>query len=81
MDAPLTPAGKTGRSATAWLTGVTDEMLQKEREEILNATQEDIRGLSGLVAAILEDHMLCVIGNEEKLKEEKGMFLTLENLM
>ncbi len=81
VDAPLTPAGKTGRSATAWLTGVTDEMLQKEREEILNATQEDIRGLSGLVAAILEDHMLCVIGNEEKLKEEKGMFLTLENLM
>lgn len=81
VDAPLTPAGKTGRSATAWLTGVTDEMLQKEREEILNATQEDIRGLSGLVEAILEDNMLCVIGNEEKLNEEKGMFLSLEQLM
>ncbi len=81
VDAPLTPAGKTGRSATAWLTGITEEMLQKEREDILSATQEDIRALSGLVAAVLEDNMLCVIGNEEKLKEEKGMFLSLEHLM
>ena len=31
VDAPLTPAGKTGRSATAYLTGITEEMLQKER--------------------------------------------------
>ena len=81
VDAPLTPAGKTGRSATAWLTGITEGMLQKEREDILSATQEDIRALSGLVAAVLEDNMLCVIGNEEKLKEEKGMFLSLEHLM
>ncbi len=64
-----------------FVTGITEEMLQKEREDILSATQEDIRALSGLVAAVLEDNMLCVIGNEEKLKEEKGMFLSLEHLM
>ncbi len=80
VDAPLTPAGKTGRSATAYLTGVTEEMLQKEREEILNAGQEDIRNLSGLVKAVLEEHAFCVIGNEEKLKEEKELFMELKNL-
>lgn len=81
VDAPLTPAGKTGRSATAWLTGITEEMLQKEREEILNATPEDIRGLSGIVKAVLADDVLCVIGNEEKLKEEKELFMELKNLL
>ena len=80
VDAPLTPAGKTGRSATAYLTGVTYEMIQKERREILNATQQDIRALSGIVEAILKEDALCVIGNEEKLKEEKGLFKELKNL-
>lgn len=80
VDAPLTPAGKTGRSATAYLTGITEEMLQKEREEILQASQEDIRSLSGIVRAILQENAFCVIGNEEKLKEEKELFLELKNL-
>ena len=80
VDAPLTPAGKTGRSATAYLTGVTEEMLQKEREEILNASQEDIRNLSGLVKAVLAEHAFCVIGNEEKLKAEQELFMELKNL-
>lgn len=80
VDTPLTPAGKTGRSATAYLTGVTYDMIQKERQQILNATQEDIRALSGIVEAILKEDALCVIGNEEKLKEEKGLFKELKNL-
>ncbi len=80
LDAPLTPSGKTGRSATAYLTGVTDEMIQKERQQILNASQEDIRNLSGIVRAILKEEAICVIGNEEKLKEEKALFTELKNL-
>ena len=55
-------------------------MIQKERQQILNATQEDIRELAGIVEAILKEDALCVIGNEEKLKEEKGLFKELKNL-
>lgn len=80
VDAPLTPSAKTGRSATAYLTGVTDEMLKKERQEILNATQEDIRSLSGIVRAVLKEDAFCVIGNEEKITEEKELFKELKNL-
>lgn len=80
VDAPLTPAAKTGRSATAYLTGVTEEMLKKERQEILNATQEDIRGLSGIVRAVLGEGAFCVIGNEQKLTEEKELFQEIKNL-
>lgn len=80
IDTPLTPAGKTGRSATAYLTGMTYEMIQRERQEILNATQQDIRDLSGIIEAILKEDALCVIGNEERLKEEKELFGELKNL-
>lgn len=80
VDTPLTPAGKTGRSATAYLTGMTYEMIQRERQEILNATQQDIRDLSGIIEAILKEDALCVIGNEERLKEEKELFGELKNL-
>lgn len=80
LDAPLTPAGKVGRSATAYLTGITYQMIQQEREQILNATQEDIRALSSIVEAILQEDAFCVIGNEEKLKEEKELFMELKNL-
>lgn len=80
VDAPLTPAAKTGRSATAYLTGVTEEMLKKERQEILNATQEDIRNLAGIVRAVLKEDAFCVIGNEEKITEEKDLFRELKNL-
>lgn len=55
-------------------------MLQKEREEILHANQEDIRKLSGIVRSVLNENAFCVIGNEEKLTEEKKLFLELKNL-
>ncbi|MFR4784135.1 MAG: hypothetical protein ACLUAR_15700 [Pilosibacter sp.] len=46
IDTPLTPSLQGSRGLSAWYSGVTDEMLKKEREEILNATVEDIRALT-----------------------------------
>ena len=44
------------------------------RNEVLNAGQEDIRALAPIIEAILAEDCICVIGNEEKLQEEKDMF-------
>lgn len=80
LDRPLTPSGKGERSLTAYLMGVTYEMLQKEREEILSATQETIRALAPRIRAVLEDGAICAIGSEEKiahsavLKEKRNLF-------
>ena len=54
-------------------------MIQQERREILEASQEDIRRLARVVEAVLEAGQLCVIGSEEKIEEEKEMFETLTN--
>lgn len=80
MDTPLNPSAKGARSMTAYLQELTYEELQKEREQIIGATAEDIRALKDLLASVLLDEAICVIGNEEMLKENKEMFLHLENL-
>ncbi len=80
LDAPLMPSAKARRSQGLYFAGVTEEALQKERDEILNATQEDIRSLAGIVRAVLDEGAFCAIGNEERLKEEKGLFLELKDL-
>lgn len=80
LDAPLTPAAKGLRSMSAYLSGVTDEDVQKERDEVLQATAADIRALEPLVASILDDDCLCVIGNEDMLTKEEDMFIHLEDL-
>lgn len=80
MDTPLNPSAKGARSMTAYLQGLTETDLQKERDQVLNVSAADIRALKGLIQSVLEDEDICVIGNEETLKNEKEMFLQLENL-
>ncbi len=80
LDTPLTPAQKGARSLSACLTGVTDEMMQKEREEILDVTEADIRALSELVKAVLDTGALCVIGNAGQVREAGELFGEVKTL-
>ncbi len=80
LDAPLVPSSLAKFSQYAYFSRVTAEMLRQEREEILNAGPEDIRALAGIVRAVLAEGAICAIGNEEKMREEKGLFRELKNL-
>ena len=57
-----------------------DEMLKKEREEILNATVEDIRALAPITKAVLETGAVCVVGNEDKIKADRELFKEIKPL-
>ena len=80
LDVPLPPSSKGSRSISAYLTGVTDADIQRERDEVLAATPEDIRALEPLVKSILSYDCICVIGNEDMLTKESELFLHLEDL-
>lgn len=80
MDAPMNPFAKGERSMTAYLQGLTFEEIQKERDEIIGATAQDIKNLKALIASVLDDKNICVIGNEETLKKEAELFKELKNL-
>ncbi len=78
LDAPLNPSAKGARSMTAYLQGLTYEEIQKERDEILGASDADIRAFGGLLEAVLSDGAFCVVGGEEVLRRNSEMFLHLE---
>lgn len=80
MDVPMTPATKGTFSLGAYLTGLSYEDMQKERDELLCTQPEDIRALAAYIRAFMEDRCLCVIGNEEKVKESKQLFGHIEPL-
>ena len=81
LDTPMNPEAKGSRSLSAYLEGITYEQIQKERNEILNAQPEDIRRLADLVEAVLKKDSICVIGNENMIKESAWLFENVEKLI
>ena len=80
LDMPMNPAAKGLYSLSAYMCGLTDEMLQKERDEVLNTQPEDIRRLSEYIEAFMKDELFCVVGSAGKIKEKEEMFGKIENL-
>lgn len=80
MDTPQTPSLKGSRGLSAYLSHVTEEMMQQERDQVLQATAEDIRALAEQVRGVLATGSFCVVGNEEKIEANRGMFGRVENL-
>lgn len=77
IDQPLTPAAKGERSMNLYMNKVSADMIREERNQILDATQEDIRSLSRVAEAILKAGQICVIGSEEKIEEDRELFDTI----
>lgn len=80
LDTPMTPAVKGNYSRGGYLTGLTMEKVQKERDELLATTADTLRKLSGYIQAFMDNDCLCVVGNGEKIKENKQLFMQVDQL-
>ena len=56
------------------MTGVGAARLQKERDEVIDATVESIRALAPSIRGALDQGYICVIGNENTIEENKELF-------
>ncbi|AKT54291.1 insulinase family protein [Selenomonas sp. oral taxon 478] len=74
VDAPMTPQMKGDIAATFHLRGITQGDRQRARDEILTAQQADIRALAPLVADAMQANVRCVLGGEEKIRENAALF-------
>ncbi|MBQ8682583.1 MAG: insulinase family protein [Selenomonadales bacterium] len=81
IDMPLTPAMKGEAAAECFLRGISHDDLQAERNEILGATQADIRAAGELIRAAMAENCLCVVGSEEKIRGSEAMFGSIASLM
>jgi len=80
IDTPLTPNNKGVRSMTAYLTNLTEEISQKERDAVLSTKQEDIRALAPLVRSVIDQDNLCVLGSEKQIEDSKKLFMNVKTL-
>ncbi|MBO4377082.1 MAG: insulinase family protein [Lachnospiraceae bacterium] len=80
LDTPLNPAARGYNSLVAYMSAITDEVIQKEREQVIDTSVEDIRACAKIVRAFMDRHSLCVVGNSGKIDENKDLFDTTRNI-
>ena len=80
IDRPMTPASKGDRSMNLYMNRISADMIRKERNQILDANEQDIRSLADIVEAVLKCDQICVIGSEERIEEQKELFKEVRNL-
>lgn len=64
-----------------YLSGTKQEDLQKEREELISTSAEDIRNFAPVVDSILKQNYLTVVGGETKIKENERNFMAIKDLV
>ena len=80
LDFPKTARQKAASSMNAYMTGVTYEDVQREREEALDVTVEQLRECADMIDDVIAQNYVCTIGNEAKVRECADMFDTLAAL-
>lgn len=80
LDAPLSPSAEGAFSFAAYLMGITDADLQRERDQVLAANASSIRGLAPYVEAAVDGGLICAIGNEDKILAAKDNFKVVESV-
>lgn len=83
MDSYQLPDTKGFSSALRMITGETDELRQRRRDEVLGATVKDFRELGDMLDAVRHNGTIVVVGGEEALKKGNvdGLDLTLETVI
>jgi Zn-dependent M16 (insulinase) family peptidase len=80
LDTPMTPAMKGAYGLSAYMSGMTYAWLQRERDELLGIDEGKLRALHHYIEAFIEDDCFCVVGSEEKLRENEGLFMSVKPL-
>ena len=79
IDQPMTPVTKGERSMNLYMNKVSADMIREERNQILDATQDDIRALYRVAEAVLKAGQVCVIGAEDKIEKNRDVFDNVTN--
>lgn len=81
LDHPLTNSMKGEVATSYYLSNITQDDVQKEREEVLSVEVNTIRNFAPLVGDLMKQNYICVLGNEGKLKENSDIFNELKKVI
>ncbi len=80
-DQPISNGIKGDIAVSYYLSNFSYEELQKEREEILSADINTIKSFAPMIRDLMKEDYICVIGNEEKIKENKNLFNSIKKVI
>lgn len=80
LDAPLTPAADGAQSDLMYRCGITEEELQKQRDEVLACNKDAIRALVPYLEAIFDVDCKSALGDEDVIEKEKDLFKVIRSL-
>jgi presequence protease len=80
LDNPLTPSQKGDVALRYYLEKSKPEDVQRERDEVINTTLGDIKAMKKMIADVLNQKVICVYGNEEKIQSQKELFGKIEKI-
>ncbi|MCM1202832.1 MAG: insulinase family protein [Bacteroidales bacterium] len=79
LDAPMTPSAEGAYDFLCYLSGITDEQLQQDRDEVLLTKTAAIRELAPYVEAVMDSDIVCAIGDEQIIRKEKNLFKEIKS--
>lgn len=79
MDIPRTNSMRLEQIAVQYLKDLPDSLRQRVRDEVLDVTNEDLRALGRVVADMLSDGYICVVGGKQPIEENKELFNSIIN--
>ena len=80
LDTPLTPKSSGLRSRMAYYSHVSFDDIQRERDEVLGCDRDAVRELSPFLDCIRDSGYVCVLGSEEKIKDNAEIFTEIRTL-
>lgn len=80
LDPALTPHMKGQIATIRYISNISQEEVQKTRDEVLSTKLEDIRALSPILEDTMKQDYLCVLGNENKIRENSEVFKNIVKL-
>ncbi len=80
MDFPYSPSVRGSIDLSLYLSGITPALQQRERDEVLDCTVDDLKALAPYMEAILQGNNICAVGSGVKIDEDKDLFDRLINL-
>ena len=81
LDNPLTPSDQGNVALRDYFFKRTQADAQKERDEVLSTTLDDVKAYGKMITDIVEKNNYCVYGSEEKIEENKDLFDELVKLV
>jgi presequence protease len=77
LDQPLSESARGSKSFSNYFMQLDAAYFQKERDEVLATSVEDLKAYSKMIADVLKQNVICVYGNSEIIEQNKDAFKSL----